>query len=346
MSGIKKTVLYLFIAALFLCFSQLLPAQSIIKPYYQFKTFTTDDGLSSNNVNCVFKDSKGFLWIGTDRGVQRFNGSSFISFRHLNADSNSINNENISSVTEDSHHDIWIATMDGVAKFSYSNGRLTNYHYGYKNGHAVPLKVVSLFFEDSRGRQWIGTVKSGLYLFDKTTQQFINYTPAPYLCINRDWFRFIANIQETEKQELIFSVEDGAVLIDTVGKQQYIKVPVPDDKKIVYQPCMVLPPLKNHPDEIWITSYFNGLFKYTRSTKKWEHYFADKLQSVTAVGKSINQNSKEWLVCFNNSVYIFNHRTGVLLRHLMTIKLMASKIFTWIKQATFGWHQIHVDCTS
>ena len=73
---------FLSIAVMFF-FAQLLVAQTMLKSFYNFKSYTTADGLLSNNIHCVYKDSKGFLWIGTDKGVQRFNGSSFLNFRHF-----------------------------------------------------------------------------------------------------------------------------------------------------------------------------------------------------------------------------------------------------------------------
>ncbi len=320
MSVIKKSVPYFFSVVISLFFFQPLLAQVVKNPFYNFKTYTIYDGLSSNSIKSVYQDSKGFLWIGTDRGVQRFSGSSFLSFRHINDDSSSISNDNISTITEDKQQNIWIASFTGITKFSYSNGRLTNYTQGIRNGHAISLNLVFNFFEDSRGRRWIGT-GSGLFLFDNRRQQFVNFSPAPYLGMKEDWFQIVSNIQETIKDEIIFSVKDGFVIIDKEGKQQYIKVPVPADKKIVYLPCGLMPFLKDHPDEVWITSCFNGLFKYDRVTKKWEHYISTSVQSMLG-GKTINWSSNEWITCFNNSAYIFNHRTGIFTKAFNSDKIV------------------------
>ena len=284
-------------------------SQSLNTPHYQFKKFTTDDGLSSNVINCVYKDSRGFLWIGTDRGPQRFNGSNFLSFRHLNADSTSISNEDIFAITEDRAHDIWFNSRDGVTKFNYQNGKLTNYRYGYKDGKAKQLGLVLSFFEDSKGRFWLGTVSAGLFLFDKEKQQFIHVDPAGYLGIKSGVFDFVYGLQESSSHEFIFSVKDGFVIIEPSGKQQYIRAPVPENKKIVYQPVLLCPLLKDHPDEIWISSQFNGLLKYDRKTQEWKKFPDGK--SINPVAKLINWSNDEWMCCYKFGAYIFNHRTGV-----------------------------------
>jgi len=117
----KKIISIFFLISCMFFYFPKVASQSLNTPHYQFKKFTTDDGLSSNVINCVYKDSRGFLWIGTDRGPQRFNGSNFLSFRHLNADSTSISNEDIFAITEDRAHDIWFNSRDGVTKFNYQN---------------------------------------------------------------------------------------------------------------------------------------------------------------------------------------------------------------------------------
>ena len=304
----KSSTAFLFISALLILFlSEKTSAQTTLKPFYSFKNYTTADGLLSNSVHCVYKDTRGFLWIGTDRGVQRFNGSSFLNFRHVNIDSNSIGHNYIKLIAEDKEHNIWIGSWVGIAKFNYSNGRLTNYRYGYKNGKQVGLSEIMSFFEDSKGRLWIGTKDVGLYLFDKSKQQFVNIPPPSNLSNKQDPFNFVGHIQETAKGEIVFSVKDGFVIIDKNRQQQYIPVPVPEDKKTVYMPCALLPLLKEYPDEVWISSQFNGIFKYYRSTGKWEHI--TKPSSSIFISNFIDWDKDNWLGCYY-SAYLFNHRTG------------------------------------
>ena len=112
---VRKSRPVLFLTVIILLLSNSLPAQSVDKPYYNFRQFTVTDGLSTNGVNYLCKDSR-VLWIGTKQGLQRFNGSSFLNFRHLNNDNNSIVNDRVSFIIEDTKHDIWVATNRGYCK--------------------------------------------------------------------------------------------------------------------------------------------------------------------------------------------------------------------------------------
>ena len=90
----------------------LLPCNSEAQLYFKIKNLTTENGLSDNRVTCFHKDKKGFMWIGTRNGLNRYDGHSFKIFRP--AAGNSISNEIINDIDEDSKGRIWVATMEGL----------------------------------------------------------------------------------------------------------------------------------------------------------------------------------------------------------------------------------------
>lgn len=95
-----------------LCFSLaclILNAQN-----YSFSKYSIEEGLSQSVVNCILQDSKGFIWIGTQHGLNKFNGYGFEIFTHNPADSNSISNNWIYSVAEDRQGNLIVLTKDGI----------------------------------------------------------------------------------------------------------------------------------------------------------------------------------------------------------------------------------------
>ena len=79
----------------------------------EFERFTIDDGLSQNTVYKVFQDSRGYIWLGTQGGLDRFNGYEFKHYEHESNDSTSIVNGWIRAINEDEDGLIWIGTVDG-----------------------------------------------------------------------------------------------------------------------------------------------------------------------------------------------------------------------------------------
>ncbi len=87
-----------------------------------FEHFTSENGLSENFVYTIYQDKKGFLWIGTHDGLNRYDGYGFKKFRHNPADSNSIPDNTIYSICEDGQGNIWIGTNNGLCKYNPLTG--------------------------------------------------------------------------------------------------------------------------------------------------------------------------------------------------------------------------------
>src|SRR2546429_7553718 len=81
--------------------------KSQLKPQLRFFHLGIEQGLSNNNVNCLLQDRTGFLWIGTDNGLNRFDGYQFVLIGGGN-DTNTIASQQISSLLEDKEGMIWI----------------------------------------------------------------------------------------------------------------------------------------------------------------------------------------------------------------------------------------------
>ena len=110
------TIFCYLLSALNLCVSQ----DNLL-----FDHFTSENGLTENVVYVVFQDSKGFLWIGTHDGLNRYDGYEFKKFRHNPADNNSLPDNTIKSICEDGQGNLWLVTNAGVCRFNPLAGKFT-----------------------------------------------------------------------------------------------------------------------------------------------------------------------------------------------------------------------------
>ena len=84
---------------------------------YNFKNITVEDGLSQSTVETIYQDSKGYIWIGTNDGLDRYNGYEFKYYKHDKDDENSIANNYIVDIIEDKDGYIWVSTINGLSPF-------------------------------------------------------------------------------------------------------------------------------------------------------------------------------------------------------------------------------------
>ena len=139
----------------------------------QFKHLTTDDGLSSSVITSIFQDHKGFIWIGTYDGLNRYDGINFVVYKNSLTDSSSLSND-VRTMIEDHDKNLLIGTNSGLCKYNRDKDNFLNYMVDKSSplrgiGCAV-LKIA----EDSFGNLWLAT-SAGLIYFDRNKNQIIKY---------------------------------------------------------------------------------------------------------------------------------------------------------------------------
>lgn len=122
--------------------------------------FSTKNGLPSNNCFYTLQDSKGYIWVATDAGVSRFDGKIFETF----SINDGLPDNQILQLKEDKSGKIWFLALNGQLSYFY-NGKI----YNETNNQLLKLlkfnAVIVSFFQDSKGRIWLGTNKNVLVMY-------------------------------------------------------------------------------------------------------------------------------------------------------------------------------------
>ncbi len=129
-------------------------------------TFSIEDGLSSNNISYVTQDVIGYLWIGTDDGLHRYDGINFQVYRNDPSDSLSLSDTRVSTLLAtnfDQIPELWIGTRNGLSRLNLQTGIFTNYYYDPNNESSLSNPAVTSLASDENGGLWVGT-ENGLNL--------------------------------------------------------------------------------------------------------------------------------------------------------------------------------------
>ncbi len=138
-----------------------------------FKHISTEDGLSHNVVTAILQDRMGFLWFGTQAGLDRYDGSRFITYEHGIHDLDSISSNYVSEILEDSAGSFWVGTLGGgLNLFDRTNGTFSQFTHDSDDPSSISSNLVWRLFEDSSGTLWIGTEDGGLNSFNPETRDF------------------------------------------------------------------------------------------------------------------------------------------------------------------------------
>ena len=171
MAGMKK------IGAFFLMTLQFYGA--VYGQPLSFRHITEEDGLSQNSIYCIYQDREGFMWFGTQDGLNRYDGYNIITFRHDPEDSNSISHSWIWDIFEDRDRNLWIATWYGLNRYDPHTNQFKAYLPDSTNPGAILGDRPAAIREDADGNLWIGTWGGGLNKFIKKDDRFDHFLNIP-----------------------------------------------------------------------------------------------------------------------------------------------------------------------
>ena len=141
-----------------------------------FRNLNTGNGLSHNKVNCITQDKRGFSWIGTEDGLNRYDGNRFQVFRHDPSNAASVSGNIITDLLEDKNGVLWIATADGgLTKYNYRlspKDQFRQYKHSASDSSSIPLNIINALVEDQSGFLWLATSGHGVLRFDKQKEIF------------------------------------------------------------------------------------------------------------------------------------------------------------------------------
>jgi signal transduction histidine kinase/ligand-binding sensor domain-containing protein len=147
--------------------------------YLRFETISLEQGLSQSTIFSMLQDSQGFMWFGTESGLNKYDGYTFTLHQHNPDDPNSLSSNWISALIEDDAGFLWIGTSDGgLDRFNRKLEQFTHFHNDPEDPTSLSSDGITALYQDRNGEVWIGT-GSGLDKFDQENERFIHYQHDP-----------------------------------------------------------------------------------------------------------------------------------------------------------------------
>ena len=149
-------------------------------PNIRFETLGLKQGLSQSTVTDIVQDSTGFIWFGTQDGLNRYDGRQFVHFKHNPRNPSTLRSNSIFDLYLDSDGNLWIGTeAGGLSRWDAKTGSFI--HYGEENGAPKEFgsERVRAITRDKNGDLWVGLHESGLYRFNQAASQWTQYLSDP-----------------------------------------------------------------------------------------------------------------------------------------------------------------------
>ena len=254
----KKINIILILVCIFSCL-KISTSYANIRESFNFKNITIEDGLSQSTVETIYQDSKGYIWIGTNDGLDRYNGYEFKHYKHDKYDKNSIANNYIVDIIEDKNGYIWVSTIGGLSRINPDKDEIKNYYSKEDSGNLSNSNLWQILC--TKDNRLIASTIDGLNVYDK----------------NKDKFTRILYKEGELPSQYIYSLEEDINGHIWVGTDNGL-VELDKDLNIVksYQDAIGDSDVYNVYDDskgnIWVCTLDNGLFKINLDDKRVENY--------------------------------------------------------------------------
>ena len=282
---------------------------------YKFSKLDIHTGLSHNQVNAILKDSYGFLWFGTQSGLNRYDGYSCKIFRNKYDDRYSLCDNRIISLYELPDEKMWVKTRDGACIYDSYTEKFDAVHDGYLSSLGLPAGTVASVVKGFNGKYWFVYDNLGIYVYssvDKLAKPFIKKTgPNPS--------QNISAIGETKDGKLWLVYQNGFLQQYDTRSNKVISSSSALQKLTRGNNAYNL--LIDRDGDIWLWSFAHGAFLYCpndNSIKQFnENSIAHKLHSNMVSQIIQDRNGLIWVATDHGGLNLIDKSNNFKISYLL-----------------------------
>ncbi|MDB5138067.1 MAG: response regulator [Mucilaginibacter sp.] len=305
-SVLKRLIVVALLSVPLLTFSQ---NQSL-----KFDHFGTREGLSQINVNSIIQDSRGFMWIGTRNGLNRYDGYTFTTYRYDPKNDNSISNNMITDLIEDRDGNIWIATQSGLNRYERNTGTFTRYLHDKVNTNSISTNIINRLAFDQNGVLWIATQNGGLDCYDIKAKIFRHHlhsaSDANSIADNN-----VRTVFSDSQHNLWIGTSSGGVNLYNKQNNTFLNFPHKDLSAKDITGSNVICIIENNKDQLWIGTQEDGLYLFDKNNKSFKQFkhddnSANSISSNTIYSLKKDETGNLWIGTENGGLSVLDAKTN------------------------------------
>lgn len=228
----------------------------------RFRNYSTEHGLSQASILAIAQDKTGFLWIGTQDGLNRFDGYGFKVYRRDRADPWSLADSNIVAIVPEPDGGLWIGTQSGgLNHYDPALDRFTRYHADAAHADALASDHVSALLRDSRNRLWVASSATRLQWFDAASQTFRDTPMGVHSAL-----RGVHAMMERADGSVLLATHEGLWLCDSDAKTM-TQWPLPNASSTEVHGLA-----QTGDGMLWVSTAQDGLYEFSDTGAAIAHF--------------------------------------------------------------------------
>ena len=269
----------------------------------KFSELNIENGLSHNWVNTIFRDSIGFVWIGTSAGLNRFDGSKNKLYLNNPSENNSLNNNDVQDIFPLPDKKLWIASKEDAVIFDPVTDNFNRNYKGYLKRLSLPQKKINSIVKDKKGNYWFLYNADGLYKYSSSNNNLTHFddkAPASYGAIT-------AIKEDTDGN--FWLIYSNGLLVQIDGD---LKIKKRNNLLLNKQSTYNYKLFTDRLNKIWVWTYGepNGAYKIDNDANTLTHFTTGnksfRLNSNMIFGIVQDKNGAMWIGADHGGINLVN----------------------------------------
>lgn len=271
-----------------LCGYAILPTQ------FHFRHYNIENGVSSNNISTLFQDQKGYIWIGTENGLNRFDGNQFTLYQKNNPLYSNFHANSINTICETTDKKLWLGTDNGVFIYNQVKDTFTPFVKQTSDKTSITSWITHII-QDKAGNIWIATHKQGIFLFNTQTDKLTQFEIP-----QND--NIVTRILNDEQNNIWLSGPYQLCKLNKVNNT-FETYAIEEKTESIYSMAL----WEDSSNHIWIGTWDKGLWKLDPRTKQVEKYLTgEKGKGILHIHSILEYSPELLLIGSDDGLTIFN----------------------------------------
>lgn len=247
----------------FLCLLWIRPGQA--QP--TFHHLTTTDGLAHNTATDLIQDHRGFIWVATVDGLNRYDGERFRTYRRSARDTSSLSSNYVNCLLLDQKHQLWVGTNAGGLNRLDESGERFRHYKTTIDGQNIASAVVTDIVQDRAGFIWASTTGQGLLQIEPESGRVTRFGVAN----GRLPTDFISQLAVDNAGYLWLGHQGGRLIRMSLSDHQLVDVALPIPNPGL--PADIMTIYCDRQGKMWVGTEGNGLYRSSTGQTDFQSVF-------------------------------------------------------------------------
>ena len=288
------------------------------KNFTCFKHNKNTNSLSSNNVFVIYKNSKQETWIGTEKGIDRFDKSTgnFERIKNIAGDNNGIN-DIVDCITEDNTGNLWIGTQNsGLYILNCHTGAISIHRQENTESRSISDNGIYYVYKDDKGNMWVGTYSKGICFANNDAGKFAHYKHSglPNSLSNDKVLCFY----EDSKNNLWIGTDGGGLNLFESKNGTFTHFKHKGANSICGDNVMSV--VEDSDQNIWIGTWGAGITVWNRKKNTYKHFKNNLSNPSGLISNNIwfifeDKDKNIWIGAYGEALELYDRKTGSFIHY-------------------------------